>query len=48
MRAAISVAKADGHLDETEISEIHALVPALDLPRPYANGIFAEEGLRPI
>ncbi|MEL7459486.1 MAG: TerB family tellurite resistance protein [Pseudomonadota bacterium] len=48
MRAAISVAKADGHMDETEIQQIHALVPALDLPRPYANGIFAEEGLRPI
>ena len=48
MRSAIAVAKADGHVDETEVAELHALVPALDLPRPYANGIFAEEGLRPI
>lgn len=48
MRAAIAVAKADGHVDDSEVAELHALVPALDLPRPYANGIFAEEGLRPI
>ncbi len=48
MRSAIAVAKADGHVDDSEVAELHALVPALDLPRPYANGIFAEEGLRPI
>lgn len=48
MRSAIAVAKADGHVDETEVAELHALVPALDLPRAYANGILAEEGLRPI
>ena len=48
MRSAIAVAKADGHVDDTETAELHALVPALDLPRAYANGIFTEEGLRPI
>lgn len=45
MRAAISVAKADGHMDDREVTELHALVPALDLPRAYANGIFSEEGV---
>ncbi|MEM9319917.1 MAG: TerB family tellurite resistance protein [Pseudomonadota bacterium] len=48
MRSAIAVAKADGHVDDSEVAELHALVPALDLPKPYANGIFAEEGVRPI
>lgn len=48
MRSAIAVAKADGHVDDSEVSQLHELVPALDLPRAYANGIFAEEGLRPI
>ncbi|MEL7025727.1 MAG: TerB family tellurite resistance protein [Pseudomonadota bacterium] len=48
MRSAIAVAKADGHMDDSEVAELHALVPALDLPKAYANGIFAEEGLRPI
>lgn len=48
MRAAIAVAKADGAVDDGEVAQLHALVPALDLPRPYANGIFAEEGLRPV
>jgi uncharacterized membrane protein YebE (DUF533 family) len=46
MRAAILVAKADGHVDESEVAQLHELVPALDLPRAYANGIFSEEGLR--
>lgn len=48
MRAAISVAKADGHVDDTEVAQLHELVPALSLPRAYANGIFVEEGLRPM
>ena len=45
MRAAISISKADGTVDARELEQIHALVPALDLLRPYANGILAEEGL---
>lgn len=45
LRSAIAVAKADGHIDDAEISEMHELARALDLPRPYANGIFSEEGV---
>lgn len=43
LRAAIAVVKADGQVDPEEVSELHAVAVALDLPRAYANGIFAEE-----
>ena len=48
LRAAIAVANADGHLDPAELDELHELALALDLPKAYANGIFAEEGVGPI
>ncbi|MBU2981841.1 TerB family tellurite resistance protein [Lentibacter algarum] len=46
LRSAIAVAKADGHVDESEESELHELAKALDLPRAYANGVLAEEGIK--
>lgn len=45
LRSAIAVAKADGHVDPTEIAELHSLAVALDFPAAYANGVFAEEGI---
>ncbi len=45
LRSAIAVVKADGHVDEAEVVEIGALIKALDMPRAYANGVLAEEGL---
>ena len=45
LRSAIAVVKADGRIDPEELTMLRALVPALDLPRAYANGIFAEEGV---
>ncbi|MGH1367229.1 MAG: TerB family tellurite resistance protein [Maritimibacter sp.] len=46
LRSAIAVAKADGTVDDSERDELQTLSKALDLPKAYANGIFAEEGLR--
>ncbi|WP_417263575.1 TerB family tellurite resistance protein [Celeribacter sp.] len=43
LRAAISVVKADGQVDQEEVVQLHELARALDFPRAYANGIFAEE-----
>lgn len=43
LRSAIAVAVADGALDPSEVEELHGVAMALDLPRAYANGIFAEE-----
>ena len=48
LRSAIAVAKSDGSVDERELSELHQLAGALDFPKSYANGIFAEEGIKPI
>ncbi|AKS44741.1 Tellurite resistance protein [Octadecabacter temperatus] len=48
LRSAIAVAKADGHIDDTEVVEMHELAFALDFPKAYANGIFMEEGIQPI
>lgn len=45
LRSAIAVAKADGHLDDEELVQLHELTAALDLPRAYANGILAEENI---
>lgn len=45
LRSAIAVAKADGHIDDAELDEMHDLAFALDLPKAYANGIFMEEGV---
>lgn len=45
LRSAIAVAKADGNVDESEVAELHALAKALDFPKAYANGIFAEESI---
>jgi tellurite resistance protein len=45
LRAAIAVVKSDGRIEPDEVSELHRLAAALDLPRAYANGIFAEEGI---
>ena len=46
LRSAIAVAKADGTVDESEVAELHELAKALDFPKAYANGIFAEEGVK--
>lgn len=46
LRSAIAVAKADGTVDASELEELHAVSKALDLPKAYAGGIFAEEGLK--
>jgi len=48
LRSAIAVAKADDHIDDTEVTELHELAFALDFPKAYANGIFMEEGIPPI
>lgn len=48
LRSAIAVAKADGHIDDSEVAELHLIALALDLPRPYANGILTEEGITQI
>lgn len=45
LRSAIAVVKADGHIADEERAEIAELIKALDLPRAYANGILAEEGM---
>ena len=45
LRGAIAIAKADGIIDEGELSALHRLSEALDLPRAYANGIFGEEDI---
>jgi len=45
LRSAIAVVKADGEIDAEEVKEVHALTRALDMPRAYANGVLAEEGL---
>ena len=45
LRAAVAVAKADGHVDDSEITELQALAQALDMPKAYANGVFAEVGI---
>lgn len=45
LRSAIAVAKADGHIDDSEVEEMHEIAFALDLPKAYANGIFMEEGI---
>ena len=44
-RSAIAVAKADGRVDPEEVSLLHELAMALDLPKAYSNGIFAEESI---
>ncbi|WP_341366536.1 TerB family tellurite resistance protein [Yoonia sp. BS5-3] len=46
LRSAISVAKADGVIDPSEIADLHELAKAIDLPKAYANGIFAEESIQ--
>ncbi len=45
LRAAIAVAKADGHVDPEEVSLLADLGSALDMPKAYAKGILAEEGI---
>lgn len=45
LRSAIAVAKADGTVDPEEIVQIKEVIAALDMPKAYANGVLAEEGL---
>jgi len=47
LRSAVAVAKADGSIDDEEVAEMHELAKALDMPKAYANGVFAEEGVPP-
>ncbi|NSX55324.1 TerB family tellurite resistance protein [Parasulfitobacter algicola] len=48
LRSAIAVAKADGNVDPEEIVQIKEVIAALDMPKAYANGVLAEEGLATI
>ena len=43
LRAAITISKADGVIQEEELNLLHALADDLLLPKPYANGVFIEE-----
>lgn len=44
-RAAIAVAKADGRIDPEEVKLLEELGTALDMPKAYAKGVLAEEGV---
>ena len=45
LRGAIAVSKSDGIVQKEELGLLHSLSKALDLPKAYANGIFAEESI---
>ena len=48
LRAAITISKADGVIQEEELNLLHALADDLLLPKPYANGVFIEEEINPV
>jgi tellurite resistance protein len=45
LRGAIAVSKSDGVVQKEELGLLHSLSRALELPKAYANGVFAEEGI---
>jgi tellurite resistance protein len=47
LRAAITISKADGVIQDEEINLLHSLSEDLLLPKAYANGIFIEEKITP-
>ena len=48
LRAAITISKADGVIQEEELNLLQALADDLLLPKPYANGVFIEEEINPV
>ena len=48
LRGAIAISKADGVIQSEELVMLHDISKALLLPKTYANGIFGEEGVKPI
>ena len=47
LRAAITISKADGAIQEEELNLLHSLSDDLLLPKAYANGVFIEEEISP-
>ena len=47
LRAAITISKADGAIQDEELNLLHSLSDSLLLPKAYANGIFIEEKISP-
>jgi len=48
LRAAITISKADGVIQEEELNLLQALADDLLLPKPYTNGVFIEEEINPV